>query len=50
LLIAVTAFGDATTRARADAAGFQLYLVKPVSMETFRDVMVLAKARARRAR
>jgi CheY-like chemotaxis protein len=48
LLIAVTAYGDVGTRKQADEAGFLMYLVKPVKLEVFHDVLVLATARARR--
>jgi CheY-like chemotaxis protein len=46
LLIAVTGFGSAEDRRRAAEAGFDTHLVKPVSPEALRKVLLGTKGRA----
>jgi two-component system CheB/CheR fusion protein len=48
LLAAVTGWGSADDRERSSAAGFDVHLVKPVSVGTFRDLLSRPHRRSER--
>ncbi len=43
LLVAVTGYGDESFRRRADEAGFDLYLIKPLDLEWLRRLLALCQ-------
>jgi CheY-like chemotaxis protein len=43
LVVAVTGYGDESFRRRADEAGFDLYLVKPLDLEWLRRLLALCQ-------